>query len=71
MCRSVSDFTRAAHSIKGSSSNFGAHELSAIASEIEHKGKTAAFAEVEARLPTLQEAFSRLKPVLLELKTGG
>ncbi len=65
------DLTRAAHSIKGSSSNFGATELAAIACEIEHKGKVAAFAEAEARLPTLKEAFSRLKSALLELKTGG
>jgi HPt (histidine-containing phosphotransfer) domain-containing protein len=64
------DLTRAAHSIKGSSSNFGAMELAAIASEIEHKGKASAFAEAQARLPTLVEAFNRLRPALLELKTG-
>ena len=69
--QNAGDLSRAAHSIKGSSSNFGALELAAIACEIEHKGKAAAFAEVEARLPTLKEAFSRLKPALLELKTGG
>src|ERR1019366_4019496 len=62
------ELSRAAHSIKGSSSNFGAAELAAIACEIEHKGKAAAFAEVQARIPTLQEAFSRLRPALLELK---
>lgn len=65
------ELTRAAHSIKGSSSNFGATELAAIAGEIEHKGKTGAFAEAQARLPTLKEAFNRLRPALLELKTGG
>lgn len=64
------ELSRAAHSIKGSSSNFGASELAAIASEIEHKGKAAAFAEVQARLPTLKEAFNRVRPALLELKTG-
>ena len=64
------ELTRAAHSIKGSSSNFGATELAAIAGEIEHKGKTGAFAEAQARLPTLKEAFNRLRPALLELKTG-
>ena len=64
------DLSRAAHSIKGSSSNFGATELAAIACEIEHKGKAEAFAEVESRLPTLIDAFQRLRPVLLELKTG-
>ena len=69
--QNAGDLTRAAHSIKGSSSNFGATELAAIAGEIEHKGKTSAFSEVEARLPTLKEAFNRLKPALLELKTGG
>jgi HPt (histidine-containing phosphotransfer) domain-containing protein len=65
------DLVRAAHSIKGSSSNFGASELAAIASDMEHKGKTGAFAEVAARLPTLKEAFGRLRPALLELKNGG
>ena len=65
------ELSRAAHSIKGSSSNFGASELAAIASEIEHKGKAAAFDEVQARLPTLKEAFNRVRPALLELKTGG
>ncbi len=64
------DLTRAAHSIKGSSSNFGAMELAAIAMEIEHKGKVEAYAEVQTRLPLLIEAFNRLRPVLLELKTG-
>ena len=64
------DLSRAAHSIKGSSSNFGAAELAAIACEIEHKGKAGAFAEVQARLPTLKEAFNRLRPALLELKLG-
>ena len=64
------ELSRAAHSIKGSSSNFGATELAAIACEIEHKGKASAFEEVQARLPTLKEAFNRLRPALLELKLG-
>ena len=64
------ELSRAAHSIKGSASNFGAAELSGIAAEIEHKGKAEAFAEAAARLPTLKEAFSRLQPALLELKLG-
>ena len=32
--------------------------------------KASAFAEAQARLPTLVEAFNRLRPALLELKTG-
>ena len=63
------DLVRAAHSIKGSSSNFGAMELATISMEIEHKAKAGAYAEAAARVPALKEAFSRLKPALLNLKT--
>ncbi len=64
------DLTRAAHSIKGSASNFGATELAEVAREIEHLGKAIALDQVRARLPALHEAFSRIQPALDQLKLG-
>jgi HPt (histidine-containing phosphotransfer) domain-containing protein len=64
------DLTRAAHSIKGSASNFGATELSEIAKEIELHGKTAAFEKARALVPALHDALSRIQPALEKLKLG-
>jgi histidine phosphotransfer protein HptB len=47
-------FTRAAHTIKGSSSNFGAGRLSKLALEIELQGKT-------GNLPASADSCARLK----------
>lgn len=50
----------AAHSLKGSSANFGAHHLRALCERIEQCGRRGALGEVPARLPALREEFGRV-----------
>ncbi len=64
------DLTRAAHSIKGSASNFGATELAEIAKEIEHHGKASAFEKARVLVPALHDALARIQPALEKLKLG-
>ena len=56
--------TRAAHSLKGSSSNFGATQLRAISEKIEHLGRDSALGEVPATLPELKAEFDKVKTAL-------
>jgi HPt (histidine-containing phosphotransfer) domain-containing protein len=56
--------TRAAHSLKGSSSNFGALELRAVSEKIEHLGRDGKLAEVPALMPELRLEFARVKSAL-------
>jgi len=53
-------FTRAAHSVKGSSANVGAMAVRAIAEQIEHKSKQS-LPEAAAMLPALQSEFARVQ----------
>ncbi len=64
------DLTRAAHSIKGSASNFGAMELSEVAREIEHLGKAANLEKIRQRIHALHEAFTQITPAIEQLKSG-
>jgi HPt (histidine-containing phosphotransfer) domain-containing protein len=59
--------TRAAHTIKGSSGNFGALQLAKASLEIEQQGKTASFAAAAAALPGLKAAFDQVAEVLNKL----
>ncbi|HVU17491.1 MAG TPA: Hpt domain-containing protein [Candidatus Didemnitutus sp.] len=68
--RQAPDLTRAAHSIKGSSGNFGATALAALARDIEAMGKVADFAGATQALPALRAEFERLTPVLVQLKSA-
>jgi HPt (histidine-containing phosphotransfer) domain-containing protein len=68
--RNATDLTRAAHSIKGSSSNFGAAQLTALARDLEALGKTGDFAGARAALAAVQAEFSRVQPALEQLKLG-
>jgi len=68
--RNASDLTRAAHSIKGSASNFGATELAEIARDIEHHGKAGELDLAQGRLSGLHDAFARIQPALGQLKLG-
>jgi len=61
---------RAAHSIKGSSGNFGAMELSALARDLEAKGKAGDLEAVRTGVAALRTEFDRLRPVLENLKSG-
>lgn len=56
--------TRAAHSLKGSSSNFGALQLRAVCETIEHLGRDGKLAEVPALMPELRLEFDRVKSAL-------
>ncbi len=56
-------FTRAAHSIKGSSSNVGAQRLCEMAKELENDSRDA-IAGLEARIEQLNEAFLEAKAAL-------
>lgn len=68
--KNAPDLTRAAHSIKGSSSNFGAMNLFDISRRMEQAGKDQAYPTVQALLPALQAEFSRVKEALEKLKLG-
>lgn len=52
-------YTRAAHTIKGSSSNVGAREVRALADSLEQRSKTEAHAALEPVLVELEKAFAR------------
>ena len=56
--------TRAAHTIKGSCSNFGAAGLAAVALEMEHQGKANSFSEAKASLPALKAEFALVDAAL-------
>lgn len=55
----VSKFTRAAHSIKGSSSNLGASLLRGAAERLEHHSKTQGLAGTEPMIAEVQAEFDR------------
>lgn len=56
--------TRAAHTIKGSCSNFGAANLAAVALQMEHQGKENSFSEAKATLPALKAEFALVDAAL-------
>lgn len=56
--------TRAAHTIKGSCSNFGATQLKQISHEMEMQGKAGSFAEAAASLVTLRAEFALVAETL-------
>jgi HPt (histidine-containing phosphotransfer) domain-containing protein len=57
-------FTRAAHTIKGSCSNFGAANLAHLAFEMEKLGKAGTLAEGAAHLPALKAEFALVAEAL-------
>jgi histidine phosphotransfer protein HptB len=60
-------FVRAAHSIKGSSSNLGAMELRDIAERLEHHARQHGMVEVDEQVAALEAAFLRAKAELEKL----
>lgn len=60
-------FVRAAHSIKGSSSNVGASELRAIAERLEHHARQNGLVEVDGLIAELEAAFGRARDELQKL----
>ncbi len=63
-------FMRAAHSIKGSSSNVGASELRSIAERLEHHANKNGLVNVEVQVAELEAAFIRAKDALEKLITS-
>lgn len=57
----LSGIIRAAHSIKGAASNFGAHELCDLARRIEAAGKTNDLTAVRPLVPRLVDAFADVR----------
>jgi HPt (histidine-containing phosphotransfer) domain-containing protein len=60
-------FTRAAHSIKGSSSNLGATALRAAAEKLEHQARTAGLNGVGELLAAIKVEFARAQAELNRL----
>src|SRR4051812_21605853 len=63
-------FTRAAHTIKGSSSNFGAGKLTKLAHELEMQGKSENVAESPASCAKLRAEFAAVGQVLTKIAQG-
>ena len=59
---------RAAHTIKGSCSNFGAAGLMKVSLEMEHQGKKADFAAAAATLPMLKAEFELVGEALKQFR---
>ena len=55
----VAKFTRAAHSIKGSSANLGASSLRAMAEKLEHQVRTQGLADVAGLIAQIKLEFDR------------
>lgn len=62
--------TRAAHSIKGSSSNFGAKRLAQIAHEIEALGKLSNLTAAAAAVAGLKAEYARVAQALTQIAAG-
>lgn len=65
----VGKFTRAAHSIKGSSANLGAVGLRSLAEKLEHESRDQGLANVGSNVSLLKVEFERAKQALLALTT--
>ena len=61
---------RAAHTIKGSSGNFGAANLVKLAQEIEAHGKSGNFAAATSALPGFRSEYARVREALRNLARG-
>jgi HPt (histidine-containing phosphotransfer) domain-containing protein len=60
-------FTRAAHSIKGSSANLGANGVRAVAEKLEHQSRTQGLGAVTALVAELKTEFTRAEAELNKL----
>jgi HPt (histidine-containing phosphotransfer) domain-containing protein len=60
-------FTRAAHSIKGSSANLGASSLRAVAEKLEHQARNQGLADVAGLVEQVKAEFARTQVALQSL----
>lgn len=65
--REQAKFIRAAHSIKGSSSNLGAVALRDVAEQLEHRSKNDGLGEVAGLLDSLKSEFAHAQAALTAL----
>jgi HPt (histidine-containing phosphotransfer) domain-containing protein len=63
----VNKFTRAAHSIKGSSANLGATGVRLVAEKLEHQSRMEGLSTVEPLISKLKAEFSRAQAELNRL----
>lgn len=63
----VSKFTRAAHSIKGSSANLGALALRAAAEKLEHHSRTKGLGGVATMIAEVRNEFARAQTELAKI----
>ncbi len=63
--------TLAAHSLKGSSSNFGANQLRLLSEELEQLGRQSALDGVAALVPPLKAEYARVEAELTALLPPG
>lgn len=63
----VQKFTRAAHSIKGSSSNLGANDVRTTAEKLEHQSRSEGLSDVVTLLQTLKADYARAEAELNKL----
>ena len=63
----VPKFTRAAHSIKGSSANLGAMALRFVAEKLEHESRTNGLGAVTAHVDSVKAEFDRARAELDKL----
>jgi HPt (histidine-containing phosphotransfer) domain-containing protein len=63
----TSKFTRAAHSIKGSSANIGATGLRAVAEKLEHQSRLQGLTEVPQLIEQLKQEYGRTEVALRAL----
>ena len=64
-------FTRAAHSIKGSSANLGAMVVRSVAEQLEHQSAQQGLQEVAGLLATLKTEFARAQAEFARLLPPG
>ncbi len=62
-----SEFVRAAHSFKSTSATVGAEELSALAADLEKKGKSGEINDLAPAIDALQKAYESAKEELQKL----
>jgi len=63
----IATFTRAAHSIKGSSANLGALALRAVAEKLENEARTHGISGLSALVQQLKDEFIRAENALAQL----
>jgi HPt (histidine-containing phosphotransfer) domain-containing protein len=66
----IAKFTRAAHSIKGSSANLGALTLRAVAEKIEHQARSGGVTDAGKYVAEIKTEFARAQEALAKLTAG-